>query len=484
MILAALAAGLAFQAPVCLIVDRRPAPETEEDARLPLARALAGSLRAEGRVLPVVWSQDDPLFALAAAEGRAPSGVTVPSSRQIAQGARGLGAGFVLMIESTPSERGPVNRATLLEGGKREPAWQSQADPLGAGSIEVRVDGRLDLEAMAESIVRTWSLQLTTGPFRPFLRPEAPVGDPMASPPPVAPEAVFVLSSDPNPPAEAAERALELADSGQTALAVLVLQDAIDRDPLAMEPRAALCRLHLRQGHAKLAAQEARQAASIAREASGLWLLAGEASLLDSDPSAAAQDLMQAQARGLPANETARLESLIGLFSNRPGDALVRTEDFPEMAEAAVIRAAAQGRLGLPFAPPLPAQPFQPSPLLYHVFLQASRRDFEAAAEEIRSLPVLAAQASQGDNLVRRAEALLAQCQGWGELMSSIQSTEKRKASHGMLVLAQRLLQQSSAEVLAFVRGSDPDAGKESAISLGEALKLIRAADEQRALEG
>ncbi len=493
MILAALLAAAVPPAsgPACLIVDRRPLPvvEAEEkegekqavDVRLPLGPVLARMIREDGRVSPILWSQDDPAFALAVAEGRAPGGLTLPGSRDIARAARGVGAQFILLIDGVADGGSKGMRATLLQGGRREPAWTS-GDEDTTQVMEVRIGGRMDLDAMAESVARTWVLALSVGPFKDYVRPEAGGADPMAAP--ILMDPLFILDTEPDAPDSAPARALEMAREGQAARAILLLQDAIDRDPMALEPRAALCRLHMEQGRPELAAVEARQAAQISRDAAGLWLVAGEASIWSSDLPGARESLQEAQSRGVAGPAAARLAALLGLAADEPGEALVQTEDFPGLAEGAMIRAAAQGRLGLPFSPPLPAEPFRPTPLLYHVFLSASRADFDRAAELIRSLPTEAAAGGDAEAAGRKAEALLAQCEGWGGLLSAVDPGGQRKASHGLLVLAQRLLQQSSAEVLAFVRGANPDAGKESAISLGEALKLIRAADEQRRLEG
>jgi hypothetical protein len=491
MILAALLAAAPPNGPACLIVDRRPIPEVEAagdeagkepvDVRLPLGPVLAKMIRDDGRVSPILWSQDDPAFALAVAEGRAPGGLTRPGSRDIARAARGVGAQFILLIDGASEGGAKGMRATLLQGGRRDPVWAS-AESSTTSDLEVRVGGRMDLEAMAESVARTWALALSVGPFKDYVRPEAGGADPMAAP--ILLDPLFILDTEPDQPESAPMRALEMAREGQAARAILLLQDAIDRDPSALEPRAALCRLHMEHGRPELAAVEARQAAQISRDAAGLWLVAGEASIWSADLAGARECLKEAQSRGVAGPDSARLAALLGLAADQPGEALVQSEDRPDLAERAMIRAAAQGRLGLPFSPPLPAEPFRPSPLLYHVFLAASRADFDRAAELIRSLPIEAAGGGDAEAAGRKAEGLLAQCEGWGGLLSSVDPGETRKASHGLLVLAQRLLQQSSAEVLAFVRGVNPDAGKESAISLGEALKLIRAADEQRRLEG
>jgi tetratricopeptide (TPR) repeat protein len=471
-------AACAIAVPKVVIVQQREALRGGVDPNVPLANYLAEQLDRDGRVAAIVWDMTDPIFREAVQSGRLVPPRGTPSLAQAQDGLRALGAEYVFLFSAARSG-GQVNLKAALHRG-RTVVW---SDERGFG---VQIDQQYDPDATAESIARTWTLQLATGPLRalPVRRTaETPIAAEGQEPIQVA---VPERSVDNGALLDAVRRA-------RPAEAILLLRDAVDAEPRDAERRRLLIDALLEQDQAELAAAEARRGAVLLPTEIELWLLAARAWGIAGRLEEAHADLNEAVVRAPKDPAVALLLGELGLRRLDPEGAIGhfdRAVGLKPTADAHHRRAVCRALLGAADGAKLDLAAARGSasttdPLRQYRF---AAEVFDATivqmGGEIRNLIQRLAVAPQNPDLREEASQRARVVQSISGFLSGDNPPSHHSSSHGRRVLALALLSQSLSDLFAFVETRGEDAVTDARINLGEALKQAAAAREAFAAEG
>ena len=505
--------------PLMLIVQRNS--NGPDEFNVSVGQYLSEELDLEGRVAPVLWSMTDSEFRSRIDDGTLPKFVEHPDDKTIRDYARKLRASYVLVVEAVARDGRVYPQARLYRGAGSRPIWSFIRDTkrgrprlvvvengkvneqqteelrerysglLSAGdvnSMTVMVDGRPDWISTAKSLARTWTIMLGEGPLK-SLEPRRRVFTPEPdrglgfdrqtdTVPGEAPETQAAL-----------ERARLLAADGYVGRAIMVLRDTIDSKPFATEPRMRLARLLLLRGLTELAAGEAERGARFADDSTELWSFAAFAWARagDTDRSLAAAN--ECLARGGEGAELMQTLGDVWLLRGEPEKAI-------EKYDVAIgIEASAQSYLGRSVARAIAgdregciedlerAQGDQELPLqLYQAAMSVIDAELDRIAESLRQVRQKT-RLGEDSSVVAQAEKAQRKASALVEFLVRARVPARHRQSHEGRDLAHKLLSQSAHEALAFAKSRNEDSAMESAISLGEALRLMPRIREQFRLE-
>jgi len=470
----------AIAAPEALIITRRASMEGDVDPNTPIADFLAEILAEDGRVKPVVWSLTDPIFRTRVDEDRTLGLAEGATPDRVRRAARAFGSDYVIWVQASRKGDRLAGRLELFRGAEGRAFWSDER------ILSVTNEGATDWDNATASLARTWSQLMAQGPLkglasRPAPPPETtkPAGETTPTAAPVPRRSEF------NP--EVLARAQSLARSDQVTEGILLLRDAVDGAPLNVDARKALIEALLAANLLDMAADEARRAATILPEAGRFRLVAARAWLRLNRPEEAQIDLNEALARDAGGPET---QVLVGDLRMAQGDAVA--------ARSAYEQALASG-------PSFDAQ-------FGRGLAAVALGDVETARKDLSTLPA----ASDTELVNARLRALEALARGFGPVADGLRQVQQgtrravrpsdlavrfanlrrradalsvlaeflpqpppppggAPASPGHWALATSLLVQSGAETAALL-GGDNEAGADSAITLGEAMRQAEVA--------
>ena len=498
---------LARAVPAVLIVQAPVAFDDEHNPNVPIALFLSQELMAGGKVAPIVWGMEDPIFRAAVEEKIVRDSRGVPSLVDVLDAAGKLKADYVFVISAWIA--GPLvrARATLFRRGSvawfdpnsetpgmsnataQKWATDALARPLPPGTIAREFTVSMaDPENAVRSLARTWSMLLSNEAFRNL--PTSPrVVTPDAAPG-QAPVAAL-----PTPIKQVENKELMVSVDGlvkdrQSHAAVNMLRDAIDTEPMDAERRRRLIEVLLVMDRPELAAREARAAADLLRERPHFWGLAARAWLEAGRVDEAQADLNELVARA-PENLEARL--LMGEVRLRMLDArgaldhLTAAIEQSPSKEAYFLRSVANAMIGnaeaalkdhalsneFNLGEPLSAQ------ARYALVASLADQFGVQAGSELRDLIPIARVRPKDPEVAARIEARWMQVVGVMALLAREQPPTVHKQSYELQDLALKLLAQTLGDFRNFLKTGEDGLLSDATINLGEALKNLAAARER-----
>ncbi len=497
----ACAVASAVVPPTVLVAQLKAPPTDGVDHNLIVDDRMAAALDQIGQVNPVVWSLAD-AYIRAANDERRIVFKEDASEKDIRAAAERLRIPYVLFL--TVFKDGDSLRpiAYLYNGRSNRPSWRfgeydsksqyrprlfvdgkSQTNVGQFGEVGkvfetmvVLADGKPDWESTALTLARSWAEVLGDTVFKDLpRRPQLtrPVAD--------HDHQGGTVAIDPAP-SDALERQMnQLLAEGKTALAILTLQEAIDRSPYNTEPRLLLVRLLTRQGLYDEAAKEARRTARLMPDDVSLWLRSARAWLVAGKPGEAQTDLNEATRRNAKAVASMAVLGDILLAQNRLTDAVQAysaSMSAGPTPEAVVGLAVAKGLLGdaegckkeldtLAGANP---ETLERTYLRAVELIDQASNQVSAACREL--IP-LARHSPKTTDVIARAVVVRARTLALSNLVSNLPVPGRFKNSHAERDLAQKLLAQCGQEILDFAQSGDEDLGDEATLSLGEALDRV-----------
>ncbi len=453
-----------------------PEASKETGAPFDISSYFAGELETSGRMRPTVWSMGDPAFRAHATAGRVAFKDEFPKLEDAQAAAGRLKLDYVAVVGGRLKEGALHGSLTIYRGGRK--VFEKE------DSLTASIGGRFDIEGAAQSICRTWSGVLADGLLKGV--PTAPVNPTpdqtpgqVVPPPPVAPLPKTVDN------ATLLAQASDFLKRGALPEAMALLRDAVDAEPLDVQRRTLFATLLMRSGHAELAAQEARRAASLLQESVGLRALAARAWIAAGKPDEAQADLNEAVARD-PENPDVR--GLLAEIALRDGKAAVALEHLDQALKKA------------------------PSPDLH--FKRAVALTYLGNSESVAESLALAGKAPDESELRTRFEFAADNLDRWskvesGNLVSLFQRALVRRkepavadqvvrmrrsldaylalgsglavpaiyrASQERRLVALRLLVQCGGDLTTFLGNGDEDLLQDARINLGEAIRNLTAA--------
>ncbi len=490
LFLGAACAASAYAAPEVLVVQIMRGEAPEESVELNLASEVADELSKEGRVVPIVWSLSDPVFRLSAEEGLIPRFKENPSDKEISDTAQKLRVKYVLTVQAYRYNGILFPRAYLYEVGRNRPVWEFGPENQGnVSSFVVNVNGQPDWIATSRSLANTWATQLNLEPFKDLARRDPTFNN--VTGPGIGTTVPGGVAIDASAGKEALDKAQELIEKGRTDLGVLYLRDAIDVNPYEPDRREMLVELLLDLGLVSEAADEAQRAAELTGSGSEIWLLAARCWISAQQPEKADTAIKEALARGGEGPAAKRILGQIRLLEGRPQEAvdlLSEALEAEESFEAYMARGLAYALLGNASASAADLEQVEADskPLTVRLYMYCVSMISERGrilARRLADLPSLVATTTNPDQALAMAESIESETDGLATFLTKVTPPLVHQKSHATRDLAHKVLRQAALEALSYARGVNPDAKLESALSLGEALKLFRAVEEQMALE-
>jgi tetratricopeptide (TPR) repeat protein len=476
----------AQERPVILVVQKSTAKEFGEDAiDLPMLDNMRQELAEDGRLAVVAWQRKDRTFVEATSAIPLPD---PPTEGVIFEVGRRVRARYTLVIEATRYKGLVYPRADLFQSGRRGALWTTGPRRSAAGNSQViKVGEDIDWQATAQSLARTWMIQLSQGPLRSIGLGDTTLPNPLASrQEDIRPRPDLTAAAGP----EALSTTEDLVRRGQVGAAIIYLKDAVDANPFEPERRVRLMELLNLQGLPAEAAQEGRRAARLTADRTDLWLVSAKSWLLAGRPEEAKVDVNEALARGADGPFSRRLLGDIALIR---GDlARARDEYSLSLEQSDTTRT----RLGLAISFSLIGQPDLARAILtkepavagelapgdYAFLVEMLGPVTSTITQSISALGPAARRAPKDPAVVAEAERMERQSLALQELLVLVSPPAAHKRSHDSRVLAHKLMYQASQEVLSFAKGGDPEAGLEIVLSLGEALRqFMIASDAYRA---
>ncbi|MCB0826704.1 MAG: hypothetical protein KDC26_10985 [Armatimonadetes bacterium] len=505
-----LCAGLSFGAPRLLIVQLRQPVVDEVDPNLDIDSYVASALDDEGRVEPVVWSMTDPVFRGFVDNGAIPQELLTPKEETIRGVAVRVKAELVLVLVAIKSNERVFPVATLYHVDRGRALWQhgmfdssgkflpslisddkgdqknSEEAIKNSGSVNqngefviVRVGGMPDWDSTSRTIARTWASVMGQGPLKRF--PSRPRIDNPTTPNPgyrIDPNGVDINAPD-SP--ELINQIKKLEADGRPDLAILMLRDAIDKNPFEPERRIYLSRLLSLQGLHREAAEESERAARISSDSAAVYLSAARSWLLVGESDRARVCVNEALARNANTNMAMLImgdvRTLEGAYISaiEAYNASIMSGPRPEaiLGRAIAFALAGQSEACLSdLSSLLDIQAADHYATYVSAILLVDRRT-DQLAENLRELLPHANVDRISPEVQTRANGLAKSFQALATLVDHIPVPEVHGDSHKTRVLAHKLLLQSSLELLDYVRTGDDNLADEAQISLGEGLKLL-----------
>jgi tetratricopeptide (TPR) repeat protein len=473
----------AWAAPPQVLIVQRPDPRAPADSEMMrLDMLLAEVIDKGGRVIPVVWSESDPLFR-SYAEERLVSGPNInPTDGDIVKTARNINAKYVITLSATLIDGKLYGRATLNQTGRNGALWTyGKNDDDAVQSVAVTVNGEPDTQSSLRALAATMNEQINSGPWKDL------TGRPVESDPTTTtdPGTTFVEAVAPPPIVDAAaskavmEQAQKYIEGGRTDMAILLLKDAIDLEPFEPKRRILLIELLSQQGLFEQAADEGRRAARLSVESADLWLAAARCWMLAGKPDEARADIQEALARGADGFLAQRLMGDLKLLDGKLPEAIECYQ------KAIAFEDRFQARIGLAIAYALSGQKAEALKVLSEAKATEGPMSEEnytftvdlidLAARELckRLSNLLPAIRMKGKEMAPDAMQEERQATSLAEILSMLPPPALHAPSHEERVLAHKLLSQSTLEMLAFARDGNTNDGDESVLNLAEATRIL-----------
>lgn len=439
---------------------------------------LAGFLDQDGRVFPIVWSLTDPLFRAALEEGKVKDYIDSPPLNVLHDARTKLKCDYLMVVSAW--REGPELIASIrLYQGRRE-VWRDDR------STSAQTGTDVDFENAVASVNRTWVMLMGNGPLKSL--PQRP-----ANPDP-GPQEGSQPPKNPNPPSlpptnnEAIEQAMKRLAAGEGHVAVTMLRDAVDAEPLEPERRRTLVLVLNQLDQPLLAAQEARRASGLFPERTEFRILAARAWLKVKRSEDALEDLNEAVARDPDAFET---RMLLGELQLREGRFRFAQEHFDkalERTESAAARwmrglckmlsgDAAGGKVDWDAASKDPSSMSDAAKLEHFRLISELWTPLgDNLGTDFRiAVPMAATQSKDPEtmqrvaDIVKRAEAAVST---WTNLTPPVE----HQRSHARWGLALKLLRQASSELQVLLQEPNEENQAQASITLGEALKQLKEA--------
>ena len=467
---------------------------------------LAQELQDGGKVAPIVWSLEDPIFRAAVEENlvREPRGN--PTFDEVMQGASKLHAEYVFVVsvwrdgEAVKARGALIRRGSVVwfdpdarGGGVSNDAamgWVRQA--LGKGGPAPKVSREVlvsatDAENGIRSLARTWAFLLSTEPFKTLpISTQTKTPDPDQGQQPIA--------TEPLPPRVVDNKELMsqvdvMVKDGRLVFAVNMLRDAVDTEPMDAERRRKLAEVLMLMGRPREAAEGARAAANLLPDRPHLWAQAAEAWIAAGEFEEAQTDLNELVARA-PENPDAR--SLMGKVRLRMLDALGAIEHFSEVIdrtptnEVYFLRGLAHALAGhmdqaaVDHAKSLAFNLEEPPRVQWRFATATGLFDLAATAvgSELRDLIPIARVRPKDKDVAAAVAQRATQVDAMLASLARLPAPEAHQRSASRRDLALKLLAQSLGDFRAYLRSGDEEILGDATINLGEALKNLSAAIE------
>lgn len=512
--------SLIHAAPRVLVVQR--AILTEGVENVPVSQKFVAELDNDGRVAPIQWSMTDPVVRDAIEKRVLTEFTTDPDDKTLRDIARKLDVEYVLVVSVTSKGDSVFPRATLFDPSLRRRIWtleddkkigeqpkpvvtkdgkvdkeetqalrEKYAESLKNGmpsATVVMVNGEVDMNATVATMARTWNAMLAEGPFKKY-EPRKKTISPEPGPAQTFTGGAGVGADANTSVEEALEQAKELDRIGQPDRALLVLRKCIDTAPLDPQPRTMEVDLLLKQGQYALAAEKAMVALHMSEDKSELWIKAADAYVRLGDLDRALDCANQGVARGNMGFLAMQVMAEVWMFRGDSEKSLgyydqaIAKEQSPRAYAGRALARALSGDVEGCVRDVEAAQASGPiAPDVYQRTMETVGLAIPQFAEALRQVPRLA-RTNKSEPTLRLAERTNSQLSAVVELLVRIRPPQAHKLSHQTRDLAYKLLKQSSVEALAFVKNGTEDSAMESAISLGEALKLAPTIEEQYRIE-
>ncbi|MCO5295931.1 MAG: tetratricopeptide repeat protein [Fimbriimonadaceae bacterium] len=505
-------ASSALAVPAFLIVQAQVAGPEGANPNVPIGHFLAQELRDGGRVEPIVWSLEDPIFRTAVEEKLVPEPRGNPPLEVVLQGAAKMHADYVFVVSAWREGEKVRARGLLFRRGSivwidpdaKTPgssnesgrAWAESALAAIAPASKVASEFIVsvsDPENGIRSLARTWAMKLQTEPLR-TLPVEPLVGTPQPA------QGQMPAGVDTPTPGTVDNKELlatveGLTKEGRYESAVVAVRDAIDAEPLDVERRRRLIELLLHMGRPELACTEAQAAAQLIPDRPHLWALAAQAAL-EAGQLETAQDCVNELVARAPQNPDARL--LLGEVRLRmldPDGAVEHLSAAIELSptnEAYFLRAVASalnGKIDEAAEDLKRSRAFsldEPIDAGRRYGLVATLLDqFGAdACSQLRDLIPIARVRPKDAEVAKVVGQRWTQLQGIVALQAQLEVPESHRRSFERRDLALKLLAQTLSEIRTFLKDGDEGLLGEATINLGETLKNLSLARELAASEG
>ncbi|HET6644442.1 MAG TPA: tetratricopeptide repeat protein [Fimbriimonadales bacterium] len=284
MIVLLAAATLLTARPMVLIYQERVLEFTNTDNNIMVDAQMAKGLDAVGKVVPIVWSMNEPHIAAAVKSGAIKDWTQTPSHGDVFKVARAIDAEYVAIVQVL-RKGGELNANIDLfrnRGGRS--VWDNKV------TVSIIRDGKLDAESGGMSIASTWVAQLDTIPFKNLpAQPALPTPDPGAGQ--ITPNTNVQVDKTPLENARKAEK------EGHWDAAVSLYRDAVDANPTSPEPRHGLIGALRQGGHPFLAAEEAARAYELMPDRSEFLVDAARSWIDGGQPAKAFEKIQEALAK-------------------------------------------------------------------------------------------------------------------------------------------------------------------------------------------
>lgn len=480
----ALASCLAFTGlpaqtkPFLLIAQQKVMEFTDMDPNYDLIRPLSRSLEKSAKVVPVIWSTADSLIAAALRSGEIPSLPDNPGKDDLLRIAGKLKMDYAALCAIRRSGSEVEAQIDLYKKGVSKPIWSSQT------RISIVKDGVADPESSVMSVAETFATQLITVPFKDLsgspLEGALEVGQPTITP-----------STRVEPDREPFESGLKALRAGDVMIAIPLLRDAVDAEPLNPEPRLALIEAYQSIGKPMLAAEEASRAFELMPGEPALILYAAEAWIQGGNVEKAFQNVAQVLQKD-PQNPAAlaaladlhvsklNLDKAIELYQ----DSLALKSD-PEtrfrLAQAYALKE--EFTKSLQQLEDAKAEGLSESPEAvtrrYRKNFQVMDSLFQNLAVSIRNLLREAKANPKANSVKLRAIELTNRIAAFSAYLDAIPPPEKHQMSHKLRALAANLLLQSANGAQRYATEADLDLYDDADLLQIEALREFASARQQ-----
>lgn len=466
--------------PQLLIVQAMSPVKDDSDPNVPIANFLAQEIEEAGRLSPIVWSLTDPTFRKATLDGKLKALPDKPKESDIMGAAKALGADFVIICQATRTAASVKSNARLLRSGRE--IWKDNET--------MRVDSAegYDSSGTAQSIARTFLLKMT-----PSIK-DLPVKTKVVTPPPEQGQAPEPPPVEPPKPTKTDNTKLKsdvqgLVQTKQYSLAIAMLRDAIDIDPLDAERRTMLIDL-LRQSDAAAAASEAARAGDLLPDKAEFRILEARAWMQAGRTKEAQEALNEAIARAPEATTTRLLLAELALNQGDPEKALPHLDQTIKNdpnAEAFFLRALCRSLLGgadgakLDLAEMAKTKEAKPTPLdvqrRYSLAISILDKWLVKSEDSTRTLisrAIVKPKDAEVRDGVAEAQRLVAARIAF---LTALPHPAESQKTFDRWLLAHRLMAQSLMDVQNFMAG-DSEALTDARLNLGEAIKQSATARE------
>lgn len=472
------AVTIGAQRPTMLIYQETVVEFTDTDPNVLVSRKLGANLAKNGKVAPIVWSQDDPVIIAAISEGKLPGLPTTAKRNDVLDVARTLGASYVAFLELKRTGAELLGKIDVQRARGGRSLWKNET------KVSIIKNGRLDPDDGAQSIANTWTIQLNANPFRDL--PSRPVFEtPEPTDPGKAPATTVAIDKT---PLANGKKALS---EGRLVAAVALLHDAVDVEPLSVEARMAYIDALRRSGHPFLAADEAARAAKL-MPTEGSFLVEAAQSWIDGGKADKAYELISEALAANPKNAAAL--SLLGdlyvgkLEMDRAIEAYSKSFAAKEDPETLYKRAQAYAiaeqfdksvadlerakSLGLSREP-------EKAEARYQGTVKVVDPVIDSLASNLRNLLREAADPSQATGLVPRANAFVKRVEAFLAFLDRIEPPEAHNRSHTRRALAVGLLHQAAQGLSKHLNGGSRDALGDAELLQIEAMREFSVAKQQ-----